>query len=128
MLSVTICFTYKSKFSLYRCITPKRATFASMYQGNTASFDEVLLRWRIVGNALCPTSSRFKLRTTRFRQERFTIRQQVCTLLLIIKLIKYFCPQLDNLIFMVFDFNLGSYSNIKNESLLDLLNTFPFPA
>ena len=60
---------------------PKRVTslrgpnLRSLRLGNTASFEEMLQRWRAVGNTVFDlTGPRFEFQTSRSRDERVTVR------------------------------------------------------
>ena len=49
--------------------------FVSLRPGNTALFEEMLQRWRAVGNTVSDlTGSRFEPQTSRSRNERVTAR------------------------------------------------------
>ena len=67
-----------SLYSLYfaeACNDLARSIFASLRPGNPASFEEMLQRWRAVGDtAFDLTGPRFEPQTSRFRDERATTR------------------------------------------------------
>ena len=82
-----VCLMYGSSYSLtiksslyslhYAKICNKfaRPLSASLIQGNTAPFEEMILRWRAIGNTLHNlTSQRFELQTFRSRDKCVTVR------------------------------------------------------
>ena len=66
-------------FHYARCITPKACIeftgliSASLRPGNAVPFNEMLQRWRVVGNTVSNlTGPRFETQTSRSRDERVT--------------------------------------------------------